>query len=274
MMTGAATLRLCFRSDSLPGRNRQRHRNPQTARRRAFSGDRDGAPWPGSVREAGHNVLVGVLLHGICLGGVFSAIAYGMSAGLSALIVRSWPRRCVGISKAAENDQATSISRPVIGGLAGAVTHMIRGNRAVQPEIVIAGPAAAPCLRASHEAGEPVEEVEGPVSNMGRLDCKEPSLIAHGIFGRTDVGFAEVSDKLARAWRTRAHRTACSFWSRKALSGTIRHDRIPLRRNRVRAYAAIRRIARIGQDRYFHHRLLQCTMPKNRAPARIEEDRG
>ena len=85
-----------------------------------------------------------------------------------------------------------------VGGLAGAITHMIRENWAVQPEIVIVEPDAAPCLRASHEAGDPVE-VEGPVSNMGRLDCKEPSLIAHGIFKRTNVVFAEVSDELAQS---------------------------------------------------------------------------
>lgn len=85
-----------------------------------------------------------------------------------------------------------------VGGLAGAVTHMIRENWTVQPEIVIVEPEAAPCLRASHDAGKSVE-VEGPVSNMGRLDCKEPSLIAHGIFNRTDVSFAEVNDDQAQA---------------------------------------------------------------------------
>ncbi len=50
-----------------------------------------GAPWPKSAREAGHNLFVGILLHGIYLGGVFAAIAYGMSAGLSALIVGLQP---------------------------------------------------------------------------------------------------------------------------------------------------------------------------------------
>ena len=50
-----------------------------------------GAPWPKSAGEAGHNMVVGVLLHGVYLGGVFAAIAYGMSAGLSALIVGLQP---------------------------------------------------------------------------------------------------------------------------------------------------------------------------------------
>jgi drug/metabolite transporter (DMT)-like permease len=50
-----------------------------------------GAPRPASLRQAVHNLVVGVLLHGIYLGGVFAAIAYGMPAGLSALIVGLQP---------------------------------------------------------------------------------------------------------------------------------------------------------------------------------------
>jgi len=43
------------------------------------------ARWP-SGREAGHSVVVGLLVHGIYLGGVFTAISQGVPAGISALI--------------------------------------------------------------------------------------------------------------------------------------------------------------------------------------------
>lgn len=84
-----------------------------------------------------------------------------------------------------------------VGGIAGAVTHMIRENWAVQPEIIVVEPNEAPCLTESHAAGYPVQ-VQGGVSNMGRLDCKEPSLIAFGIFERTGVHFMTVTDAEAQ----------------------------------------------------------------------------
>jgi len=48
------------------------------------------ARWP-SWRAAGHSAVVGVLLHVACLGGVFAAIAKGVPAGVSALIVGLQP---------------------------------------------------------------------------------------------------------------------------------------------------------------------------------------
>ena len=80
-----------------------------------------------------------------------------------------------------------------VGGIAGAVAHMIRRNWAVQPEIIIVEPDAAPCLKESAAAGHPVT-VAGPASNMGRLDCKDPSIIALGIMQACDVKFVLVSD--------------------------------------------------------------------------------
>src|SRR3954451_1596754 len=41
--------------------------------------------WPGAA-EAGHSVVVGLLVHGVYLGGVFLAISQGVPAGISALI--------------------------------------------------------------------------------------------------------------------------------------------------------------------------------------------
>jgi drug/metabolite transporter (DMT)-like permease len=49
------------------------------------------APWPATWREAGHVFVVGVLLHGIYLGGVYAAIGAGVPAGISALIVGLQP---------------------------------------------------------------------------------------------------------------------------------------------------------------------------------------
>lgn len=64
-----------------------------------------------------------------------------------------------------------------VGGLAGACAAGARREWGDDPVIVVVEPEAAPALIASVEAGHAVLS-EGPVSNMGRLDCKEPSLIA------------------------------------------------------------------------------------------------
>jgi drug/metabolite transporter (DMT)-like permease len=49
------------------------------------------APWPPDRSQVVHIAIAGVLLHGGYLGGVFTAIHSGMSAGLSALIVGLQP---------------------------------------------------------------------------------------------------------------------------------------------------------------------------------------
>ena len=49
------------------------------------------APWPASWAEAGHIAVVGLLLHGVYLGGVFASIHQGVEAGVSALIVGAQP---------------------------------------------------------------------------------------------------------------------------------------------------------------------------------------
>lgn len=50
-----------------------------------------GASWPSSWKALAHATLVGVLLHAVYLGGVFVAVARGMSAGPAALIVSLQP---------------------------------------------------------------------------------------------------------------------------------------------------------------------------------------
>lgn len=85
-----------------------------------------------------------------------------------------------------------------VGGMAGAIAHAVRRDWAVQPEIVVVEPDAAACLKASAAAGRPVR-ADGPVSCMGRLDCKEPSIIAVALLREAGVRYAVVTDAQAEA---------------------------------------------------------------------------
>jgi diaminopropionate ammonia-lyase len=85
-----------------------------------------------------------------------------------------------------------------VGGMAAAVTHMIRRDWLVQPRIVIVEPTAAECLALSAAKGELVEAT-GPISNMGRLDCKAASLLAFDTLIRSDVEYQSVTDDEAQA---------------------------------------------------------------------------
>jgi drug/metabolite transporter (DMT)-like permease len=49
-----------------------------------------GARWP-NANEVGHSLVAGTLVHGLGLGGVFTAISQGVPAGISALIVGLQP---------------------------------------------------------------------------------------------------------------------------------------------------------------------------------------
>ncbi|MEM9795218.1 MAG: pyridoxal-phosphate dependent enzyme [Pseudomonadota bacterium] len=83
-----------------------------------------------------------------------------------------------------------------VGGLAAAVAQRIRANWERQPEIVVVEPEAAPCLGASMAAGQLVT-VEGPVSGMGRLDCKDASMLAFDILREVADRFVTVSEGAA-----------------------------------------------------------------------------
>ena len=84
-----------------------------------------------------------------------------------------------------------------VGGIAASVTYMIRKNWPVQPQIIVVEPDSAPCLKHSVEAGE-IVTVSGPVSNMGRLDCKAPSMLAFEILKSAADHFVVISDKQAQ----------------------------------------------------------------------------
>ena len=64
-----------------------------------------------------------------------------------------------------------------VGGLAAAVAAHARATWGDAPQILVVEPEAAPALIESIRAGQFVT-TQGPVSAMGRLDCKEASLIA------------------------------------------------------------------------------------------------
>ncbi|WP_299350860.1 pyridoxal-phosphate dependent enzyme [uncultured Shimia sp.] len=80
-----------------------------------------------------------------------------------------------------------------VGGLAGAVAAYARHVWGDTPKIVVVEPTAAPALMASIQAGQSVF-ADGPDSIMGRLDCKEPSLIALNGLARDADAFLTLDD--------------------------------------------------------------------------------
>lgn len=90
-----------------------------------------------------------------------------------------------------------------VGGLAGAVAAFARARWGDAPRIVVVEPAFAPALQASIRAGRPVV-APGPVSSMGRLDCKEPSLIALKGLARDADDFVTITEEEAASGTARA----------------------------------------------------------------------
>ncbi|WP_439121846.1 pyridoxal-phosphate dependent enzyme [Marivita sp.] len=81
-----------------------------------------------------------------------------------------------------------------VGGLATACASYARLAWGDAPRIVVVEPEAAPAIFASIKAGEP-QVTEGPESAMGRLDCKEPSLIALKGLARDADDFMLISEE-------------------------------------------------------------------------------
>ena len=73
------------------------------------------APWPASRAAAGHIAISGLLVHGVYLGGVFTAIARGLPAGITALVVGLQPLVTALGARAFLGER---ISRPQWAGLA------------------------------------------------------------------------------------------------------------------------------------------------------------
>lgn len=85
-----------------------------------------------------------------------------------------------------------------VGGLAGACAAYFRDAWGRAPRIVVVEPAAAAALADSVKAGAPAVAA-GPVSCMGRLDCKAPSLIALKGLARDADAFALLEESEAEA---------------------------------------------------------------------------
>lgn len=80
-----------------------------------------------------------------------------------------------------------------VGGLAAAVAGHIRETWADQPIITVVEPDRAVCLQESVRAGK-LTRATGALSNMGRLDCKDASLLAfESLRGDADT-FVSISD--------------------------------------------------------------------------------
>ncbi|MDO6591660.1 PLP-dependent lyase/thiolase [Loktanella sp. D2R18] len=83
-----------------------------------------------------------------------------------------------------------------VGGLAAAVAAYARVVWGDGPEIIVVEPDAAPALIESLRAGE-VVTTTGPVSQMGRLDCKTPSMVALAGLARDANSFVTVTEQEA-----------------------------------------------------------------------------
>ncbi|WP_290496340.1 diaminopropionate ammonia-lyase [Hyphomonas sp. UBA4494] len=85
-----------------------------------------------------------------------------------------------------------------VGGLAGALANHIRLTWLQQPAIIVVEPENAACLMESMR-NDRMTRVPAPGTNMGRLDCAEPSLLAYEILKETADSFVTVSDQSAAA---------------------------------------------------------------------------
>ena len=80
-----------------------------------------------------------------------------------------------------------------VGGLAAAAARYVRENWGHTTRIVVVEPESAACLMTSVRTGA-MTPVTGPVSTMGRLDCKESSLLAYESLRHDADAFVAVSD--------------------------------------------------------------------------------
>jgi diaminopropionate ammonia-lyase len=83
-----------------------------------------------------------------------------------------------------------------VGGLAAAVAAYARAVWGDGPVIIVIEPEAAPALIDSIRAGRLVT-TQGPVSTMGRLDCKTPSIIALAGLARDADLFVTITEEEA-----------------------------------------------------------------------------
>ncbi len=85
-----------------------------------------------------------------------------------------------------------------VGGLACACAALAREAWGDAPRIIVVEPDVAAALHGSIAAGKAMES-SGPISDMGRLDCKMPSLIALKGLARDADDFALISEAEGQA---------------------------------------------------------------------------
>ncbi len=85
-----------------------------------------------------------------------------------------------------------------VGGMAAAVAAYARRVWADAPQILVVEPTHAPALMESIRAGG-VVTADGPVSAMGRLDCKTPSQVALAALSRDADQFVTITEAEASA---------------------------------------------------------------------------
>ena len=88
------------------------------------------APWPATPKLCLQNAFVGVLIHGIYLGGVFAAISRGMPTGLAALIIGLQPALTAIVAQPVLGERVSRLQwMGILLGFAGMV--LVVGNKAV-----------------------------------------------------------------------------------------------------------------------------------------------
>lgn len=94
-----------------------------------------------------------------------------------------------------------------VGGLAAATAaYLANGASHSAPRTIVVEPDRAACLLESARAGKPVKIPSSGRTNMGRLECYEPSLLAWEILSGLAAAFVTVSDTEAtRAEERLAH---------------------------------------------------------------------
>ena len=81
-----------------------------------------------------------------------------------------------------------------VGGLAAGCTATARDRWGDDVTLIVVEPSAAPALIESVKAGDCVD-TNGPVSSMGRLDCKTPSHLALKYLAREADHFLTIDDQ-------------------------------------------------------------------------------
>ena len=83
-----------------------------------------------------------------------------------------------------------------VGGLAAAFAAHVRQHWPYQPEIIVVEPDRAACLLQSMQVGQ-LTRAKGAASNMGRLDCKDASLIAFDALKHYADAFVTITEEQA-----------------------------------------------------------------------------